>query len=347
MSKVTIDNVTKSYSRDTTIFTDLSLVFPDNEFIVILGPSGCGKTTLLRMIAGLEDFDKGRILIDETDVSNMKPEQRDIAMVFQNYALYPQKTVYQNMEFGLKMRKVPAEERAERIKNASEILGLDQLLDRYPKQLSGGQRQRVALGRALVRDPKLFLLDEPLSNLDAKLRIKMRSEIIQLYQRIGKTMIYVTHDQTEAMTMGTRILLMNEGLIQQYDVPEKLYDEPANIFVAQFIGSPQMNIVSEPVQDGKVKFGNITLNVPEGYQGDRIHIGLRAEDLQIADGEFYEVSHTENLGNEQLIYLYDDQGEEIVVRDYERTLLEPGQRVGLTLLDHKIHWFDHQTGERV
>lgn len=346
MSEIRIENITKSYDKQHHIFNDFSVTFQPKEFIAILGPSGCGKSTLLRMISGLETFESGKIFIDGEDVSKKDPKDRDIAMVFQNYALYPHKTVYQNLEFGLKMRGVAKKEREENINAAVDMLDIRELLKRRPRELSGGQRQRVALGRALVRNPKLFLLDEPLSNLDAKLRVKMRSEIIQLYQRIDKTMIYVTHDQTEAMTMGTKILLLNHGQIQQYDDPDVLYDRPANLFVAQFIGSPQMNIYRLPIDNGQIHFADQYFTVPESVTDSEVYIGIRAEDASMIEGESFTVSHTENLGNERLVYVIQDE-QEFCVRDYSKQLIEPGSRLNISMDESKLHWFDINTEQRI
>ena len=250
MANVSLRHVYKIYDGGVTAVTDFNLEIDDKEFIILVGPSGCGKSTTLRMIAGLEDISKGELYIGDKLANDVAPKDRDIAMVFQNYALYPHMSVYDNMAFGLKLRKTPKEEIKRRVEEAARILGIEQYLDRKPKALSGGQRQRVALGRAIVRDPKVFLLDEPLSNLDAKLRAQMRTEISKLYQRLGTTFIYVTHDQTEAMTMGTRIVVMKDGFIQQVDTPQNLYDMPCNEFVAGFIGSPQMNFVDATVVKG-------------------------------------------------------------------------------------------------
>ena len=244
MANVSLRHVYKIYDGGVTAVTDFNLEIADKEFIILVGPSGCGKSTTLRMIAGLEDISKGELYIGDTLANDVAPKDRDIAMVFQNYALYPHMTVYDNMAFGLKLRKFSKEEIKRRVEEAARILGIEQYLDRKPKALSGGQRQRVALGRAIVRNPKVFLLDEPLSNLDAKLRAQMRTEISKIYQRLGTTFIYVTHDQTEAMTMGTRIVVMKDGFIQQVDTPQHLYDMPCNMFVAGFIGSPQMNFIN-------------------------------------------------------------------------------------------------------
>lgn len=346
MAKIQLNHIIKSYDEKNRIFDDFSVCFDEREFIAILGPSGCGKSTLLRLIAGLENFDSGQILIDGEDVSKKDPKDRDIAMVFQNYALYPHKTVYQNLEFGLKMRKVPEAERQKRIQEAADILDISVLLKRRPKELSGGQRQRVALGRALVRQPKLFLLDEPLSNLDAKLRVKMRSEIIRLYQQVNQTMIYVTHDQTEAMTMGTKILLLNQGVIQQYDQPEQLYEYPANLFVAQFIGSPQMNIFVLPVLDKYVSLAGFRLAVPEAYSKEKIYLGIRPENIQLIEGDSFTISHIENLGNERLVYLQGNQME-LCLRDYHKKELQVGDLFGIEVSNQYLHWFDFMTKERV
>src|SRR5512147_2226527 len=252
MAKVLMEKLNKHYGEVKAV-KDLDLEIPDKEFVVLVGPSGCGKTTTLRMVAGLEDITSGDILIDDKVVNNLPPKDRDIAMVFQNYALYPHMTVYQNMAFGLTLRKFPKDEIEQRVKDAAEILNIKELLDRKPKALSGGQRQRVAVGRAIVRKPKVFLFDEPLSNLDAKLRVQMRTEISKLHSRLGATMIYVTHDQTEAMTMGDRIVIMNRGKLQQLDTPQNLYNYPANLFVAGFIGSPAMNFFPAKIRkNGKI-----------------------------------------------------------------------------------------------
>src|SRR3954451_14471298 len=263
MARVTVKNVSKIYpgdkGSDVIAVKDVSLDIPDREFVVLVGPSGCGKSTTLRMIAGLEEISRGEIFIDDRLVNNVPPKDRDIAMVFQNYALYPHMTVYDNMAFGLKLRKYPKAEIRKRVNDAASILGIENLLERRTKALSGGQRQRVALGRAIVRQPKVFLFDEPLSNLDAKMRVQMRTEITKLHQRLQATMIYVTHDQIEAMTMGDRIVVMNEGVVQQNDAPLTLYNNPVNLFVAGFLGSPPMNFISGTLkQDGeKIRFSEI------------------------------------------------------------------------------------------
>ncbi len=268
MASLSLKNVTKKYPNGFVAVKDFNLEIEDKEFIIFVGPSGCGKSTTLRMIAGLEDISSGELSIDDKVVNDVEPKDRDIAMVFQNYALYPHMSVYDNMAFGLKLRKVPKEEIDQKVRNAAKILDLEHLLDRKPKALSGGQRQRVAMGRAIVRSPKVFLMDEPLSNLDAKLRGQMRVEISKLHQRLETTIIYVTHDQTEAMTLGTRIVVMKDGVIQQVDTPQNLYHRPCNKFVAGFIGAPQMNMIDAVVgKDGAdvtLTFGDHTIALPEG-----------------------------------------------------------------------------------
>jgi multiple sugar transport system ATP-binding protein len=295
MSEIVMDDVSKVYSDGTTAVSDLDLDIADGEFIVLVGPSGCGKTTALRMVAGLESISGGTIRIGDRVVNTVPPKERDIAMVFQNYALYPHMSVYDNMAFGLKLRKISKTEIDRRVKEAAGILGLSEFLQRKPKALSGGQRQRVAMGRAIVREPKAFLMDEPLSNLDAKLRVQMRSEIARIQHELGVTTIYVTHDQTEAMTMGDRVAVIRKGLLQQVDTPQFLYDHPSNLFVAGFIGSPAMNLVEASLTgDGaaSVEFGGLKLSVPEavfadrpalrGFGGKRVIIGLRPEDMEDA-----------------------------------------------------------------
>jgi multiple sugar transport system ATP-binding protein len=300
MAKVSVQNVYKIYpgdkGRDVTAVRDVSLEIADREFVVLVGPSGCGKSTTLRMIAGLEEISKGDIYIGDKRVNDVAPKDRDIAMVFQNYALYPHMSVYDNLAFGLKLRKFPKAEIKKRVVDAAGILGIEALLDRKPKALSGGQRQRVAVGRAIVRQPKVFLFDEPLSNLDAKMRVQMRTEITKLHQRLQATMIYVTHDQIEAMTMGDRIVVMNEGVVQQNDAPLTLYNNPVNLFVAGFLGSPPMNFISGTLkQDGeKIRFseiegGTIDVAFPAAerpsareFIGKEMILGIRPEDLEVA-----------------------------------------------------------------
>ena len=323
MASISLKGIYKIYPGDVTAVSDFNLEIEDKEFIILVGPSGCGKSTTLRMIAGLEEISKGELYIGDRLVNDVPPKDRDIAMVFQNYALYPHMTVYKNMAFGLELRKTPKDEIDKRVREAARVLDIEHLLDRKPKALSGGQRQRVALGRAMVRNPAVFLLDEPLSNLDAKLRTSMRTEIIKLHQKLGTTFIYVTHDQTEAMTMGDRIVVMKDGLIQQVDTPQNLYDYPCNMFVGGFIGSPQMNFLDATlVKEGSNYYvdlgGDKLLIAPEkvtsaldAYVGKAIKAGIRPEDIK-DDEEFMEkhkdatitahVEVSELMGSE--IYLY-------------------------------------------
>jgi multiple sugar transport system ATP-binding protein len=337
MSEIVMEDVTKVYSDGTTAVSDLDLNIADGEFIVLVGPSGCGKTTALRMVAGLESISGGTIRIGDRVVNAVPPKERDIAMVFQNYALYPHMSVYDNMAFGLKLRKVAKQEIDRRVKEAAGILGLSEFLQRKPKALSGGQRQRVAMGRAIVREPKAFLMDEPLSNLDAKLRVQMRSEIARIQHELGVTTIYVTHDQTEAMTMGDRVAVIRKGILQQVDTPQFLYDHPYNLFVAGFIGSPAMNLVEAKLAReggaGTVEFGGIRLGVPEqvfrarpalgGYEGKNVIIGLRPEDME--DAAFVSdapqerrirsgVNLVEALGADVLIH-FSVQAPEVITED--------------------------------
>ena len=322
MADITYDHVWKRYG-DVVAVQDLDIVIDDKEFLVFVGPSGCGKSTSLRMLAGLEEISEGRILIGDRVVNDVPPKDRNIAMVFQSYALYPHMSVYDNMAFGLKLRKTPRQEIERRVREAAGILGIENLLDRKPKQLSGGQRQRVALGRAIVREPAVFLMDEPLSNLDAKLRVQTRAEISKLHQRLETTFIYVTHDQTEAMTMGSRICVLKDGLMMQIDSPQNLYDKPDNIFVAGFIGSPAMNFFDATLveQDGNlvIDTGNFRLKLPpeksqaaRPYAGKEVIFGVRPEDIHDREftppgirAEFFtaEVDVTELMGNEVLVYL--------------------------------------------
>ena len=364
MANVSLRHIYKIYDGGVTAVTDFNLEIADKEFIILVGPSGCGKSTTLRMIAGLEDISKGELYIGDMLANDVAPKDRDIAMVFQNYALYPHMTVYDNMAFGLKLRKTPKDEIKRRVEEAARILGIEQYLDRKPKALSGGQRQRVALGRAIVRDPKVFLLDEPLSNLDAKLRAQMRTEISKLYQRLGTTFIYVTHDQTEAMTMGTRIVVMKDGFIQQVDTPQHLYDKPCNMFVAGFIGSPQMNFIDAEVvsKDGGIylKFGDHSVKLEEtkakaveekGYVGKTVVMGIRPEDLH--DEEAFisiakdcvvkaNVDLTEVMGAETYLYLT-IAGTPFVARVSPRSTAQKDDVIDIAFDAHKIHVFDKET----
>ena len=359
MASLSLKNICKRYPNGFEAVKDFNLEIADKEFIIFVGPSGCGKSTTLRMIAGLEDISSGELKIGDRVVNDVEPKDRDIAMVFQNYALYPHMTVYDNMAFGLKLRKVPKDEIDKMVREAARILDLTALLDRKPKALSGGQRQRVAMGRAIVRNPKVFLMDEPLSNLDAKLRVQMRTEIAKLHERLGATIIYVTHDQTEAMTLGSRIVVMKDGVIMQVDSPQKLYNEPANLFVAGFIGSPQMNFVdAECVVDGdkaSLKFGEFTVELPEekakklvdgGYNGKTVVLGIRPEDItdDITTGAVVETEVTgyELLGAEAMLY-YTIAGANMSARVAADTTARYGDKIKLALNPAKIHVFDKET----
>jgi multiple sugar transport system ATP-binding protein len=364
MASVTLKNVYKVYDGGVTAVTDFNLEVADKEFIILVGPSGCGKSTTLRMIAGLEEITKGELYIGETLSNDVAPKDRDIAMVFQNYALYPHMTVYDNMAFGLKLRKVPKDEIKRRVEEAARILDISHLLDRKPKALSGGQRQRVALGRAIVRNPKVFLLDEPLSNLDAKLRAQMRTEISKLHQRLGTTFIYVTHDQTEAMTMGDRIVVMKDGFIQQVDTPQNLYDLPVNEFVAGFMGSPQMNMVDATVEksgDGyALKYGQYSIKVPKeknkddvlkDYVGKAVVLGIRPENVhdepeilqKAAEGIVEaDVEVTELMGSETYLYL-NCEGSPITARVNPATTAKTGDRIKIAFDLTRLHLFDKET----
>ena len=364
MASLLLKNVTKKYPNGFVAVKEFNLEIKDKEFIIFVGPSGCGKSTTLRMIAGLEDISSGELYIDDKLVNDVEPKDRDIAMVFQNYALYPHMSVYDNMAFGLKLRKTPKEEIDQKVRNAAKILDLEHLLDRKPKALSGGQRQRVAMGRAIVRSPKVFLMDEPLSNLDAKLRGQMRVEISKLHQRLETTIIYVTHDQTEAMTLGTRIVVMKDGVIQQVDSPQNLYDKPCNKFVAGFIGAPQMNMIDAAVgKDGSdvtLSFGGHTVALPEGkakkleeagYVGKTVTLGIRPEDLHDEES-FLSMSPKsgfdatirvyEMLGSEVLLY-FDIDDADFTAKVNPRTTARPGDTIQLALDLEKIHIFDKDT----
>jgi multiple sugar transport system ATP-binding protein len=314
VAEITFAHVSKVYSGDVTAVRDLNLEIGEGEFVVLVGPSGCGKTTALRMVAGLEEITAGEIRIGGRVVNELAPRERDIAMVFQNYALYPHKTVYDNLVFGLRMRKVPKHEQRQRVEDIAAKLGLAEMLDRRPAQLSGGQRQRVAMGRAIVREPKAFLMDEPLSNLDAKLRVQMRAEIARIQQALHVTTLYVTHDQVEAMTMGHRVAVMRDGVLQQVDTPQRLYDAPANLFVASFVGSPPMNLFEAEVDaDGaRLVLGDTHIALAgrslRAYAGRRIAVGIRPEDVREASGwdgvrARGRVALVEALGPEQLIHI--------------------------------------------
>lgn len=366
MAGVRLEHVYKKYpGSETASVTDVNLDIKDKEFLVLVGPSGCGKSTTLRMIAGLEEISEGKLFIGERLVNDVAPKDRDIAMVFQSYALYPHMNVYQNMAFGLKLRKFKKADIDKRVREAAKILDIEHLLDRKPKALSGGQRQRVALGRAIVREPQVFLMDEPLSNLDAKLRGQMRAEISKLAKRLETTVIYVTHDQIEAMTMGDRIVVMKDGFIQQAASPEELYNNPVNIFVAGFIGAPSMNFINGIASDqgGKVRFKSpgVDVLVPEGKAqvlrekgliGKEVIIGVRPEDFhdepvfQEASPETIITAHVEvaeNLGHEKYLYLNGIGTESVIARVDGRSSVKEGSNVKLAIDMNKVHVFDKTT----
>jgi len=364
MASLSLTNVCKVYPNGFEAVKDFNLQVADKEFIIFVGPSGCGKSTTLRMIAGLEEISSGELKIGDRVVNDVEPKDRDIAMVFQNYALYPHMTVRDNMAFGLKLRKVPKDEIDKQVNEAAEILGLTSMLDRKPKALSGGQRQRVAMGRAIVRNPKVFLMDEPLSNLDAKLRVQMRIEIAKLHQRLGCTIIYVTHDQTEAMTLGTRIVVMKDGVVQQVDTPQNLYEKPNNLFVAGFMGSPQMNFLDAVVE---VEGEKVVLNasghkfqlpadkakklIEGGYNGKTVTFGIRPEDVydaqmvsEVNENATFDstIRVYELLGAE--VYLYFDLEEfPMTARVDPRTTARPGDACKFAIDVTKIHVFDKET----
>jgi len=365
MASVTYEQVYKRFDEVVAV-NNLNIEIQDKEFLVLVGPSGCGKSTALRLLAGLEDISEGTLKIGDREVNDVAPKDRDIAMVFQSYALYPHMSVYDNMAFGLKLRDYPKEDINKRVQNAAEILGITTLLDRKPRQLSGGQRQRVALGRAIVRDPQVFLLDEPLSNLDAKLRVQTRAEITKLHKRLETTFIYVTHDQVEAMTMASRIAVMNHGILMQVDSPQNLYDSPNNLFVAGFIGSPAMNFFNaEVVQNGtdiSIKTVSFSVNVPEDrqaslkpYVGKKVVFGLRPEDIHDpnfapprikAQNVEAEVDLTELMGNEIFLFLKSGD-DEYVARVDPRTSYKMGDNVTMSFNMDNMHIFDKETEQVV
>ncbi len=361
MASVTFEHVTKRFGKVVAV-NDLNIHIKDKEFLVFVGPSGCGKTTTLRLLAGLEEVTEGNIYIGDRLVNDVPPKDRDIAMVFQSYALYPHMSVYDNMAFGLRMRKVPKDEIDRRVREAARILGIEDLLNRKPRELSGGQRQRVAVGRAIVREPKVFLMDEPLSNLDAKLRVQTRSELIKLHRRLEATFIYVTHDQMEAMTMGTRIAVMKDGVLQQVDTPQKLYREPANLFVAGFIGSPSMNffeaVLVEDAEGLWVDAGSFRVPVPESkrekalpHKGKKVIFGIRPEHIHappylppgIEEARVKaEVDVTELMGNEIFLYLMSGK-HRFIARVDPRVDVRPGDTVEVAMDLSNMHLFDAQT----
>ena len=378
MASLSLRGIYKKYPGNVLAVSDFNLEIKDKEFVILVGPSGCGKSTTLRMIAGLEEISEGELYIGDKLVNDVAPKDRDIAMVFQNYALYPHMTVFDNMAFGLKLRKTPKDEIKRRVEEAARVLDIAHLLDRKPKALSGGQRQRVALGRAIVREPKVFLLDEPLSNLDAKLRAQMRTELSKLHQRLGTTFIYVTHDQTEAMTMATRIVVMKDGLIQQVDSPQNLYNKPANVFVAGFIGSPQMNFLESKILEDKgtyyVEFGSedtktrpgvkYKIKLPEGknyrdclkpYIDKEVIMGIRPEHVHdedmyletMADGIIEAtVEVTELMGAETYLYM-NCEGQSINARVDPSSTSRSGDTIKIAIDPTKIHIFDKDTEKTI
>jgi multiple sugar transport system ATP-binding protein len=351
MASVTYDHVTKRFSAETVAVQDFSLQVRDTEFMVLVGPSGCGKSTALRMLAGLEEVSEGEIKIGERTVNDVPARERDIAMVFQSYALYPHMSVYDNMAFGLKMRGTPKTEIDSKVKEAGKMLGLDNLLTRKPRQLSGGQRQRVALGRAIVRNPQVFLLDEPLSNLDAQLRVDTRVNLQRLHRDLGTTFIYVTHDQVEAMTMGDRIAVMKEGILQQVAPPREIYDHPANMYVAGFIGSPKMNFVSVTVSGSTAKASGFEIELPSAPGIEKGFLGIRPENLteEARDGRpqlDVEIDVVEVLGSDQ--YLYGRVGgDNVIARVEPQFKVAVGDRVKLALDKDRMHLFDAQTEQSI
>jgi multiple sugar transport system ATP-binding protein len=379
VAEILLDNVSKVFSGGVVAVDGVSLKIDSGEFLVLVGPSGCGKSTLLRMIAGLEDATAGRISIGEREVTDLPPRARDVAMVFQSYALYPHMTVRQNLGYGLKVRKTPKREIKERVDRAAELLGLDQLLDRRPGALSGGQRQRVAMGRAIVREPKAFLMDEPLSNLDAKLRVSMRAQLSALHARLATTTIYVTHDQIEAMTLGQRVAVMRDGRIQQVDTPQELYSRPANLYVAAFIGSPAMNLVEADAADGQLRFGGYAIPLPSGaaQPSGRVVVGIRPEAFE--DSAFAEpslpridvdVQVVEELGADTHVLfsvaaprleaaevaaaagdeeaaLSTAEGSLFTARVDPGTSARPGSSLTLAVDPSRFHYFDPETGLRL
>ncbi|HEY8448819.1 MAG TPA: sn-glycerol-3-phosphate ABC transporter ATP-binding protein UgpC [Thermomicrobiales bacterium] len=364
MARVIFDGVTKRYAGGVEAVKNLTMEVHDREFLVLVGPSGCGKSTAMRMVAGLEEITEGRIIIGDRVVNDLPPKDRNVAMVFQSYALYPHMTVYDNLAYPLKLRKVPKQERDRRVREAARILDIEQFLDRKPKALSGGQRQRVALGRAIVRQADVFLMDEPLSNLDAKLRVQTRAELIKLHERVQTTTIYVTHDQVEAMTMGDRIAVMSLGVLQQLDTPQNLYDRPANKFVAGFIGSPAMNFLDVTIQQANGALyavnSNFRVRVPDSkapnlskYIGQTVTLGVRPEHLiersringQVPQDSIVSVTVDviELLGNEIFVYLTTDNNMTLTARMDPDLRLQRGQRIEVATPLDKLHFFDPQT----
>jgi multiple sugar transport system ATP-binding protein len=383
MARIVLDGVTKVFGNDVVAVDDVSLEIGDGEFMVLVGPSGCGKSTILRILAGLEEVTAGEVYIDDTQVTDLPPKARDIAMVFQNYALYPHMTVEENLGFGLKLRKVARDERSQRVRDVAQVLGLEKLMSRRPAELSGGQRQRVAMGRAMVREPVAFLMDEPLSNLDAKLRVQMRAHFSKLHERLGTTTVFVTHDQVEAMTLGQRVAVLRDGVLQQVDTPQRLYADPVNLYVAAFIGSPPMNLVGATIEDGTVRFAGFEIPLPldtgPDLEGREVILGIRPADLEDAavwTGSdlptiTVRVDVTEDLGSEvNVLFAIDappvETDETLAANETEedhsefarvderravfcarvdpRTSCGPGSPVRLSVDARRFHFFDPQTG---
>jgi multiple sugar transport system ATP-binding protein len=383
MARIVLDGVTKVFGNDVVAVDDVSLEIGDGEFMVLVGPSGCGKSTILRILAGLEEVTAGEVYIDDKQVTDLPPKARDIAMVFQNYALYPHMTVEENLGFGLKLRKVARDERSQRVRDVAQVLGLEKLMSRRPAELSGGQRQRVAMGRAMVREPVAFLMDEPLSNLDAKLRVQMRAHFSKLHERLGTTTVFVTHDQVEAMTLGQRVAVMRDGVLQQVDTPQRLYADPVNLYVAAFIGSPPMNLVGATIRDGTVRFAGFEIPLPADtgldLDGREVILGIRPADLEDAavwTGSdlptiTVRVDVTEDLGSEVNVLfaidappvetdetlaaneteeddsefaLVDERRAVFCARVDPRTSCGPGSPVRLSVDARRFHFFDPQTG---
>lgn len=351
MANVTLKNVVKKYDTKT-IINNISLEVKDKEFLVLVGSSGCGKSTILRMIAGLEDITSGEIYIDDKCVNNVHPKDRDIAFVFQSYALYPHMSVYENIAFPLKMRNLKKDEIDKKVKEAAEILNLSEYLDRKPKQLSGGQRQRVALGRAIVRNPKVFLMDEPLSNLDAKLRVQMRSEIKKLHEKLQTTFIYVTHDQTEALTMGDRIVVLDKGIIQQADKPEEIYYNPSNTFVGGFLGSPSMNFINVKINDGLINFNDYSIALTETQKQiikdrQQVVVGIRPEKMDVSNPNYAfnaQVDISEMLGSEKIVYFNINDSKCSAKIDAQKQF---GKEIELNFNTNDFLFFDADSGMRI
>ena len=348
MSFLELQNITKIYPNGTKAVDETSLNIENGEFVVFVGPSGCGKSTLLRMIAGLEDITSGEIVLDSNIINNIDPSERDVAMVFQNYALYPHMTVYNNMAYGLKNRGISKQEIETKVNDAAKLLEIDSYLERKPSMLSGGQRQRVAMGRAIVRNPKIFLFDEPLSNLDAKLRNQMRLEIKKLQRQMGVTSIFVTHDQTEAMTLGDRIVVINNGIVEQVGTPKEIYSKPNTKFVAEFIGSPQMNIFNCKIDNGTAKIDNHSINLDKSVNNDDASIGIRPDDIQISDSGSItcKANLVEYLGSDMIIYSsLGDQ--EFSCKLSSKIDVKAGNEFKFDIQPNLVHIFDNSSGKRL